>query len=326
MRCTVTNEEFPTLRRGDAIVLTGALLRAAAPRTTDQFRLVLEVTSINGQPVQTPGRCSELKLIRPNAALTALEVGDTLEVRGTISAAGSPKTTKTFGDAQSATISGLSLNGSRAAAGSASRLWLARPGEPSRLDRLEAERTARRPTPHKPRPAVFAGPQRPASPTSEDLTLSTFLRNPTAVLAQVDRGDVVLRRRDARALRLSLEGRSRDRDAGTALVARMLAVLAEEDTGRAAVARALQRSLAWTDMLPRQARDEFVAEFLRTVEACAEIGAPAPLMQLLRQWQETAAIYADPELARTLTSPLPGDAGAVPEPAPAQLPAYAQER
>ncbi|MGH8898685.1 MAG: hypothetical protein ACRDZ4_17115 [Egibacteraceae bacterium] len=53
------------------------------------------------------------------------------------------------------------------------------------------------------------------------------------------------------------------------------------------------------------------------VEGCAEIGTYAPLSPLMREWQETAAIYADPELAHELTHPLPGQAGTVPEPSSA---------
>ncbi len=317
----MTQDEFPTLRDGEAVVLTATLLRASSPRTTGQFRLVLGMTSINGQPVDTPGRCSELKLERLSAGLAAFEAGDTLEIRGTVATAARPREVKSFGRMQLASIDGLTVNGRPAAAGSVSQLRLARPGEPSRVDRLTVERMAkdaRRRDPPRIEPVALASPVIP----SEELTLSTFLRNPTEVLARLDHGDVVLRRRDARALRLSLEGRSRDRDAGTALVARMLAELVKEDVGRDALSAALQRSLAWVDLLPRHARDEFVAEFLRTVEACAEIGAHAPLMQLLREWHETAAIYADPELTRTLTRPLPGDAGPVPE----ALAGYAEAR
>lgn len=148
----------------------------------------------------------------------------------------------------------------------------------------------------------------------EELTLSTFLRNPKDVIARLDHGDVVLRRRGARSLRLSLQGRSQDRDSGTGLVARLLTNAAHDGAARAALLNALRQSISWLDFLPAHAQEEFLAEFLRMVEACAEIGTYAPLSQLMREWQEAAAIYADPELARELSRPLPGQAGTVPEP------------
>jgi hypothetical protein len=61
-------------------------------------------------------------------------------------------------------------------------------------------------------------------------------------------------------------------------------------------------------------RQEFVVEFFRTAEAAAELGVMTPLAQLLREWQATAAIYADPELATELRRPLPGEGERVPTP------------
>jgi len=150
--------------------------------------------------------------------------------------------------------------------------------------------------------------------TTQELTFSTFLRHPKQVTARLQFGDVVLRRRGARALRLSLEGRNKDRDTDTALVARMLADAATDDAGRKVLLKALRHTLTWIDILPRDAQNEFLGEFLRTAQASAEVGAHAPLGQLLRDWQETAALYADPELTRELTRPLPGNAGRVPLP------------
>lgn len=56
------------------------------------------------------------------------------------------------------------------------------------------------------------------------------------------------------------------------------------------------------------------ARFLEAAEAGAELGTGAPVGQLLREWEETAAIYADPELYEQLTRPLPGSDRSVPEP------------
>lgn len=52
----------------------------------------------------------------------------------------------------------------------------------------------------------------------------------------------------------------------------------------------------------------------RIAEAAADVGTYAPVTQLVRTWEETAVIYADPELFEQMTQPLPGDGGSVPEP------------
>ena len=149
---------------------------------------------------------------------------------------------------------------------------------------------------------------------TDELTFSTFLRNPREVIDRLEYGDVVLRRRGAPAIRVSLDGRMRDRDAGTSLVAHMLAAAANDAGAREALVRALGHAFAWVDLLPRHAREEFLRDFLRTAEAAAEVGTHAPLAQLVRAWRETAAIYADPELFEQMTRPLPGDGGSVPQP------------
>jgi len=149
---------------------------------------------------------------------------------------------------------------------------------------------------------------------TEELTFSTFLRNPREVIDRLEYGDVVLRRRGAPSIRVSFDGRMRDRDDGTSLVARMLADATRDEHGRQALVRALGHVFAWVDLLPQHAREEFLEEFLRTAEAAAEVGTHAPLAQLVRAWRETAAIYADPELFEQMTGPLPGDGGKVPEP------------
>lgn len=122
----------------------------------------------------------------------------------------------------------------------------------------------------------------------EELPLSTFLRNPKDVIARLDHGDVVLRRRGARSLCLSLQGHSQDRDSGIALVARLLTNAAHDDAARAALLNALRQSISWLDFLPAHAQEEFLAEFLRMVAGWAEIGTYAPLSRLMREWQEVS--------------------------------------
>ncbi|MGH8929573.1 MAG: hypothetical protein ACRDZO_02755 [Egibacteraceae bacterium] len=310
----MATNEFPTLQAGQALTLEAEFRRYSdPPRTTALFRLVFEITALSGQPVTTPGRCSVLELNRPEETV-ALRAADTFTLRGWITKANAPNHTKNFGHVQLVRVDGLRLNDVALETEIDNRFWVARPGQPSKIDRLTVTRMSK--------DALRRGSDRhepialdpPVTMTLGEVMLSTFLQNPTEVLARLDEGDMVIRRRDAQDLRLSLDGYSRDRDAGTALVAHMLAELVKEGVGRDAISRVLQRSLAWMDFLPSTARDEFLGEFLRTAEAGAQISTYAPLMQLLREWRETAEIYADPELTRELTRPLPGGAGPVPEP------------
>jgi len=150
------------------------------------------------------------------------------------------------------------------------------------------------------------------SPTAE-ATLTDFLRDPKAVVDRLEHVDVVLHRRNAEDLYLSLESRSEAVADGVRFVARMLgAALADAEVRERLQASA--ESIPWLSFLPVAERQAFLAEFFRTAEAAAELGVMTPLAQLLREWQATAAIYADPELAAELRRPLPRDGGRVPAP------------
>lgn len=44
----------------------------------------------------------------------------------------------------------------------------------------------------------------------------------------------------------------------------------------------------------------FVVELVQTLEAANSLGTPAPVTQLIREWQHTAEIHADPRLLSIL--------------------------
>jgi hypothetical protein len=139
-----------------------------------------------------------------------------------------------------------------------------------------------------------------------EATLTDFLRDPNAVVDRLEHADVVLHRRNAEDLRLSLESRSEAVADGVRFVARMLSAALADAAVRGRL-EASAEAIPWLSFLPAQRRQEFLAEFFRTAEAAAELGVMTPLAQLLREWQATAAIYADPELAAELRRPLAGD-------------------
>lgn len=144
-------------------------------------------------------------------------------------------------------------------------------------------------------------------------TLTDFLRDPNAVVDWLEHADVVLHRRNAEDLRLSLESRSEAVAASVRFVARVLGSALSDETVRPRL-QASAEAIPWVSFLPPQQRQEFLANFFRTAEAAAELGMMTPLAQLLREWQATAALYADPDLATELRRPLAGDGERVPAP------------
>lgn len=149
-------------------------------------------------------------------------------------------------------------------------------------------------------------------PTLE-ATLTDFLRDPNAVVERLQSTDVVLHRRNAEDLRLSLESRSEAVETSVELVSRLLLSALADGVVRERL-RASLGEIPWITFLPERERDAFVDEFLRTAQGAADLGVMAPLGRVLREWRATAAIYADPMLAQELRRPLPGDGGRVPQP------------
>jgi hypothetical protein len=76
----------------------------------------------------------------------------------------------------------------------------------------------------------------------------------------------------------------------------------------------LRDEFPWIDALPPADRGRFVADFVRSVEASAELGRWAVLGQTIIEWKATAAVHADPALRAELSGDLDIDFGPVPGP------------
>lgn len=127
---------------------------------------------------------------------------------------------------------------------------------------------------------------------------SEFLRQPNEVVADLVDHDVVLRRRNAPALRLSEAEREEERDEAFDALARLLRnLLAHSPAG---LESTIDEAFPWATFLPRQDRKLFIDELTRTLLAVSTIDNFAPVGQLLREWKATAEIHADPRLARRL--------------------------
>ena len=134
---------------------------------------------------------------------------------------------------------------------------------------------------------------------------SEFLRQPKNVVAELAEHDVLLRRRNAPALRLSQADRDDDRSEAFGALARLLRNLAVHNP--TALDEAVDDAFAWVTFLPKPDRSLFVADLTRTLIGAAAVENFSPVAQLMREWKATAEIHADPALARRLRKPI--DAG-----------------
>jgi hypothetical protein len=143
-------------------------------------------------------------------------------------------------------------------------------------------------------------------------TFSDLLRKPGEITSDVERGDVLLRRRGEPDLRLTRADREADRAAAFSSLSLAIRNLAAHQPR--ALASALDDAFPWLDLLPDDERLSFAKEFASTAAASGSLDSFAPLTQLLREWRATAEIYADPALFAALSTPVEGRGGAVARP------------
>jgi hypothetical protein len=77
----------------------------------------------------------------------------------------------------------------------------------------------------------------------------------------------------------------------------------------------LPKVFPWIRFLMPEDRMTFAQELSDVMDASAELGSPAPVLQVITEWRHTAEIYTDPELLAALRSGVTDDFGVVPEPA-----------
>jgi len=149
----------------------------------------------------------------------------------------------------------------------------------------------------------------------ETTTITELLRDPKGVIQRLEKtSEVLIERRDAAPLCLSLGSRVQAEREGTAVLAHVLVRALPEMLQLTLLWPPLVDSQPWLRLLPEGERATFIQEFAQTVEACAAIGNNSPLAQLLNEWKATAEVYAEPALLATLKRPSPGTAVRVPRP------------
>jgi len=142
---------------------------------------------------------------------------------------------------------------------------------------------------------------------------SELQRDPKSVAALADQGDVRVRRRDGVSLLLVREDRASASAEGAVTAARALRNALAHLSAQGAT-ESLTEEFPWVDLLPNDDRGRFAVDFVRAVQASAELGQWEALSQVLAEWKSTAAIHADPMLTAELSRPVDGDMGPVPAP------------
>lgn len=144
-------------------------------------------------------------------------------------------------------------------------------------------------------------------PTHE-LTLTSFLRQSGPVLERVEHENVRLRRRDGADLYLKRADREEAEHESIAAAGRLLAELVRDRAARDALVAGTPDAMPWTRFLPDGDRAAFVDELIENIVACADLGNFAPVGTLVRQWKNTAEVWAQPQLLGALRASLePGD-------------------
>ncbi|WP_420431991.1 hypothetical protein [Candidatus Poriferisocius sp.] len=133
-------------------------------------------------------------------------------------------------------------------------------------------------------------------------TFSEFLRQPKEVVADLAQHDVVLRRRNAPDLYLSLAAKDISRAKTIECLARLLCKISADSPE--AMDDAVESAFPWVEFLSSDGRREFAEELTRIILASASVENFEQVDLTIDSWQNTAEILSDPELTALLTTPI----------------------
>jgi hypothetical protein len=123
-----------------------------------------------------------------------------------------------------------------------------------------------------------------------------------------------IHRRGAEDLVLTTATRAAQAAAASSTTAKLfLALMRHDDRVRSLVTEVLPTAFPWVRFLPKEDVQAFVVELVEVLEGAEALENPAPLVQVVSDWQRTAEVYADPELLAILGSD-GEDHGPVPAP------------
>lgn len=122
----------------------------------------------------------------------------------------------------------------------------------------------------------------------------------------------ITRRDDEDLVLMTATRAEQEREVLAAATMMVDALLHSED--RILVRTAVTAAFPWVSYLAKGEVDEFVDELVGSLRAGSSLNNPAPPARMIDTWRHTAEVYADPDLARILSTPSTGDLGAVPVP------------
>ncbi|GAA3563848.1 hypothetical protein [Kribbella ginsengisoli] len=155
----------------------------------------------------------------------------------------------------------------------------------------------------------------------QEVTFTDLLQRPTETIDKLKasrrRALLVHRRGSEDDLVLTTASRSAQDDQLVEVATRLLRAIMSDPVVRSShLLDLVPQVFPWLRFLPSGDRIEFVRELIAVMDASSDVDSPAPVLQLITEWRNTAQIYADPELLEALRSEVIDDAGAVPPPPP----------
>lgn len=151
--------------------------------------------------------------------------------------------------------------------------------------------------------------------SSPEVPFSELLQRPKATIAKLNAcRSLRLRRRDAEDLTLTTAAQAEQDSAMVSATTKMFVALMRHDqAARSLVIDVVPEAFPWVRFLPTEDVRAFVLELVDTLRATDALGNFAPVAQVIAEWQHTAEVHADPELAARIRT-LDGDHGLIPEP------------
>lgn len=112
-----------------------------------------------------------------------------------------------------------------------------------------------------------------------------------------------LKRRDDGDLVITTAERAEQETAVVSAVTRtFVALMQHDDRARTLLVDVIPEAFPWVRFLPLEDRRAFVVELVDVLRAAESLDPPnpAPIAQVIAEWQHTAQVHADPELAALL--------------------------
>ncbi|MBS9375924.1 hypothetical protein [Rhodococcus sp. B50] len=122
----------------------------------------------------------------------------------------------------------------------------------------------------------------------------------------------VTRRDDEDLVLITATRAEQERAVLTAATAMVDALLHANNPGL--VRTVVEAAFPWVSYLSDEEGADFINELITSLRAGSSLDNPALAARAIEMWRHTAEVYADPELARILSTPSEGDFGTVPVP------------